>query len=156
MIGAWFEARQPRERIAMLAGAALAVAILAWSFAWTPLRQATRALDATLAERHVLLADVRRLEALGDAAPPPAASGDSLVLVVDRTHRALGLGGTLSRNQPDGPDNIRVTFQRAPFAQLVSWLGALQQAHGVLVVSADLDGTPQSGLVNASLVLHRP
>ena len=151
----WFESLQPRERLVVLAGGVLAVLILAFSFAWTPLRDANLEFDVTLAEKHSLLANARRLQALGAPPVPAAASAESLVLVVDQTHRAHGLGGTLSRNQPDGEDGIRVTFQRVPFAQLVSWLGALRQGHGIVVISANLDGTLQPGLVNASLVLRR-
>ncbi len=151
----WFEMLEPRERLVVLAGGAIAVLIVAWSFAWTPLREANIELDITLAQKHGMLADARRLQALGTPPVPPSASAESLVLVVDQTHRAHGLGGTLSRNQPDGEDGIRVTFQRVPFAQLVSWLGALRQGHGIIVISANLDGTQQPGLVNASLVLRR-
>ena len=152
----WFDTLQPRERAVLLAGGAAGVLILAWSLAWSPLRSATLDLDARVAEKHGILADARRLQAPGAPPVAPVTSGESLVLVVDRTHRAHGLGGTLSRNQPDGEDGIRVTFQRVPFAQLVSWLGALQQGHGIAVISANLDGTQQPGLVNASLVLRRP
>ena len=152
----WFDSLQPRERVVLLAGGAVGALILAWSLAWSPLRTATLDLDAMVAEKHGVLADVRRMRAAG--APPvvPTAPGESLVLVVDRTHRAHGLGGALSRNQPDGEDGIRVTFQRAPFAQLVTWLGELRQSHGIVVISANLDGTQQPGLVNATLVLRRP
>ena len=151
----WFDTLQPRERVVLLVGGALAVLILGWGLAWSPLRTATLDMDAMLAEKHDILADARRLQSLGAPPVAPAASGESLVLVVDQTHRAHGLGGTLSRNQPDGEDGIRVTFQRVPFAQLASWLGALQQGHGIVVISANLDGTQQPGLVNASLVLRR-
>ena len=152
---AWFDTLEPRERIIMLVGGAVAVLILAWSFAWTPLRNANLNLDAMVTEKHGILADARRVQA-PDTPPAAAATpAESLVLIVDRTHRAHGLGGTLSRNQPDGENGIRVTFQRVPFAQLVSWLGALQQGHRIVVISANLDGTQQPGLVNASLVLRR-
>lgn len=151
----WFDTLQPRERVVLLVGGAVGVLILAWSFAWSPLRSATLGLDVRVAEKHSILADARRLQAPGAPPVPTVMPGESLVLVVDRTHRAHGLGGTLSRNQPDGEDGIRVTFQRVPFAQLVSWLGALQQGHGVVVISANLDGTQQPGLVNASLLLRR-
>lgn len=151
----WFGTLQRRERIVLLAGGAVGVLILAWSLAWSPLRNATLDMDVRVAEKHSILADARRLQVPGAPLVPSVAPGESLVLVVDQTHRAHGLGGTLSRNQPDGEDGIRVTFQRVPFAQLVSWLGALQQGHGIVVISANLDGTQQPGLVNASLVLRR-
>ena len=152
---AWIETLEPRERLVALAGGALAVLILAWSFAWTPLRDATLGFDAALAEKHAMLANARRWQALGGPPAMPVAASESLVLVVDRTHRAHGLGGALSRNQPDGENGIRVTFQRVPFAQLIAWLGTLRKEHGVVVISANLDGTQQPGLVNASLELRR-
>lgn len=152
----WFETLRPRERVVIVLGGAVAVLILAWSFAWTPLRSANLNLDAAVAEKYGLLADVSRLQPSGTPPGPAAASAESLVLIVDQTHRAHGLGGTLSRNQPDGENGIQVAFQRVPFAQLVSWLGALRQGHGIAVVTANLDGTQQPGLVNASLVLRRP
>lgn len=151
----WFETLQPRERVVIVLGGAIAVLVLVWSFAWMPLRSANLNLDATLAEKHSLLADVSRLQPSGTPPGPAVTSAESLVLIVDQTHRAHGLGGTLSRNQPDGENGIRVAFQRVPFAQLVSWLGALRQGHGIVVVTANLDGTQQPGLVNATLVLRR-
>ncbi len=151
----WFEMLQPRERIAIALGGAIIVLILVWSFAWMPLRSASLNLDASLAEKYSLLADVSRLQPSGAPPNPAATSAESLVLIVDQTHRAHGLGGTLSRNQPDGENGIRVAFQRVPFAQLVSWLGALRQGHGIVVVTANLDGAQQPGLVNATLVLRR-
>jgi len=151
----WFEMLQPRERFVLGLGGAIAVLILVWSFAWMPLRGANLNLDAAVADKYVLLADVSRLQPSGALPVPAATSAESLVLIVDRTHRAHGLGGTLSRNQPDGENGIRVTFQRVPFTQLVSWLGALRQGHGIVVDTANLDGTEQPGLVNASLVLRR-
>ena len=151
----WFEMLQPRERVLIVLGGAIAALILVWSFAWMPLRNANLNLDAAVAEKYGLLADVSRLRPSGAPPVPAAASAESLVLIVDRTHRAHGLAGALSRNQPDGENGIRVAFQRVPFAQLVGWLGALRQGHGIVVVTANLDGAQQPGLVNASLVLRR-
>ena len=151
----WFELLQPRERVVIALGGAIAVLILVWSFAWIPLRSANLNLDAALTEKYGLLVDASRLQPSGASPGPSATSAESLVLIVDQTHRAHGLGGTLSRNQPDGENGIRVAFQRVPFDQLVSWLGALRQGHGIVVVTANLDGAQQPGLVNASLILRR-
>lgn len=152
----WFEQLNPRERAVMIIGGAVAVLIIAWSLAWTPLRNATSDLELAVSEMQGMAADMRRLEAIGVPLRAPVVSTESLVLVVDQTHRAHGLGGTLSRNQPDGENGIRVTFQQVPFVQLVSWMGALEQGHGISVVSANLDGTQETGLVDVSLVLRRP
>jgi len=154
---AWFEGLAQRERITLFAGAVVAALIIVWTFVWTPLRDGAFELDGAVSEKHLLLANLRRVEMLGGQASSGAgvAPTQSLVLLVDQTHRTHGLAGTLSRNQPDGSDGIRVTFQSASFDELVSWLGALQQSYGVSVESASFDGTNQPGFVSATLVLRR-
>ena len=151
----WFETLAPRERLFIAVGGAVGILIVAWSFVWAPLRDATRDLDRAVTGKHGALTEIRRFEAIGVALPRAAPPTGSLVLVVDQTHRAHGLGGTLARNQPEGENGIRVSFQRAPFARLLGWLDALQQGHGIAVESANLDSAQQSGLVNATLVLRR-
>ena len=154
---AWFENLAPRERVILVSGGVLAVLIIAWTFVWTPLRDGAFELDGAVTEKHQLLANLRRVEAVGatGSSGTSVAPTQSLVLLVDQTHRGHGLAGTLSRNQPDGADGIRVTFQRASFDDLVSWLGALEQSYGVMVETASFDGTNQPGVVSATLVLRR-
>ncbi|MEE8093419.1 MAG: type II secretion system protein GspM [Gammaproteobacteria bacterium] len=151
----WFDGLEQRDRIVLAAGAVAVVLIVAWVFIWTPLRSGAAELDDTVAEKHEMLATLQRAQALGGPAPSAAAATQSLVLIVDQTHRAHGLTGTLSRNQPDGTDGIRVTFQAASFDSLVTWLVALQRSYGVAVESANFDGTREAGLVGATLVLRR-
>ena len=154
---AWYDGLEQRDRIVLAAGAVAVVLIIAWAFIWTPLRSGAAELDDAVAEKHEMLATLRRAQALGGpaASGATAAATQSLVLIVDQTHRAHGLTGTLSRNQPDGTDGIRVTFQAASFDSLVTWLVALQRSYGVAVESANFDGTREAGLVGATLLLRR-
>jgi len=137
---AWFDSLEQRERLVLSSGAVLVVLIVAWFFIWTPLRSGAADLDDAVAEKHQILATLQRAQALGGSAPAGAVGG---------------LIRTLSRNQPDGADGIRVTFQAASFDSLVTWLVALQRSYGVAVESANFDGTRQAGLVSATLVLRR-
>lgn len=83
-------------------------------------------------------------------------SGQSLVVIVDRTANEAGLAGKLAGTEPSGINSLRVRLDAAPFDALVPWLAALQQQHGLVVQSASIDRTAQPGLVNASLVLLHP
>ena len=153
----WFDSLEQRDRMVLAAGAVLVVLIVAWAFIWTPLRSGAAELDDAVAEKHQLLATLLRAQALSGPAQAGAgaAATQSLVVLVDQTHRAHGLTGTLTRNQPDGTDGIRVTFQAASFDALVNWLVALQRSYGVAVESANFNGTRQVGLVGATFVLRR-
>jgi general secretion pathway protein M len=140
-------------------GAAVTVVIVVWFFVWSPLRAGVSELRNSVADKQDLLVDVHRAQAValgqsGASSRGPAAT-DSLVVLVDKTHRNHGLAGTLSRNQPEGPDRIRLTFQEAPFDSLVGWLGTLQEQYGVGVESASFSAGHDPGVVSATLVLHR-
>ena len=154
---AWFDNLEHRDQTVVSAGAVLVALIVAWGFIWTPLRGGASELDGAVAEKQQLLATLQRVEALGGPMPARinAATTQSLVLMVDETHRAHGLTGSLSRTQPDGTDGIRVTFQAASFDSLVNWLVALQRSYGVVVESANFSGSRQAGFVSATLVLRR-
>ena len=131
--------------------------MLIWAFAWEPLGNRVQELETIVSEKNNLLANLHRMEELD-----PILSNDarnlttqSLVVLVDETHRNHGLNGSLSRNQPDGDNGIRVVFQSTSFDRLIDWLGMMEQIYGVKVESASLDGTRQPGVVNAILVLRR-
>ena len=153
----WFDSLEQRERLILIGGGVIAALIIVWTFVWMPLRDGAFELDGSVAEKHRILAGLRRAQALTVTTPGgmSVAPTQSLVLVVDQTHREHGLAGTLTRNQPDGGDGIRVTFQRASFDELVSWLSSLQQSYGVSVESANFDGGGAPGIVSATLVLRR-
>jgi len=153
----WFADLEPRERTILGGGALIATIIVAWGLIWNPLSTRTVELGDSVATKQRLLATLQRARAL--SAPTgqlvDASTRQSLVLLVDQTHRSYGLDGTLVRNQPDGADGIRVTFQDASFDGLIAWLGTLQGSYAVTVETATIDGGRQAGIVNATLVLRR-
>jgi general secretion pathway protein M len=83
-----------------------------------------------------------------------AASGESLLVIVDRSARESGLGGSLAGSEPSGPGALSVRLQKASFDQLVTWLGRLAQQNGIRVDSASIDSAGEPGVVNAAIVLH--
>ena len=157
MIKEWFYNLESRERLMLLGGGIVGVVIVLWGALWQPLTTGALELTDAVDSKRSLLASLQRARAV--AVQPGmqvgSAAGQSLVLLVDQTHRNFGLEGTLTRNQPDGTDGIRVTFQNASFDALISWLGALQANYGTSVDAATIDGARTPGVVNATVVLRR-
>jgi general secretion pathway protein M len=153
----WLANLEPRERGLVLAGAVLSAIIIFWGLIWAPLQNRTAELTETVGSKQQMLTTLQRARALAATSGPQldASTRQSLVLLVDQTHRSYGLEGSLSRNQPDGSDGIRVTFQDAGFDGLIAWLGALQSSYGVAVESATIEGARAAGVVNATVVLRR-
>ena len=153
----WFAGLEPRERAFVLAGAICGALIVLWGSIWAPLGSRAAELADTVDGKQRMLVTLQRARSLAASGSPQidASARQSLVLLVDQTHRSYGLEGSLVRNQPDGSNGIRVTFQDAAFDGLVAWLGTLHSNYGVAVESATIDSARATGIVNATVVLRR-
>ena len=154
----WFDSLAPRERLLVsLAGGLLLIAVVVL-VGVRPLATGLRTASAQLADKRAVLADIERVAArFGPQAGAAAAqsTGESLVVLVDRTTRGRGLGPYLKRNEPDGNDNIRLRFENVPFDELIGWLADLQTNEAIGVVSANADPGQDTGRVSANLQLAR-
>jgi len=156
----WWNSLQSRERIFVGAGGALLLLFLVFWLGLRPLHNSASDMRQRVADKSVLLADLRAASA-EIAANPGASSavavtpGESLVVIVDRTTRETGLAAALKRNQPIGDTGIRVRFEDAQFDQLMTWLGILHSRFGIQIESAAFEALEQQGRVQASLTLEQ-
>jgi len=91
---------------------------------------------------------------LATAPAPPSDSGESLLVIIDRSARESGLASSLTGSEPGTGGSLAVRLQKAPFDTLVAWLARLAQQNGIVVESATIDGAGAPGLVNAAVVLR--
>lgn len=156
----WFDKLAPRERWLVLAAAAFALFALIYALGLQPLYAARGRAAAELEVRRALLSDIeqvaRRFGSQSNATGPVPATGESLVVVIDRSTRERGLGAYLKRNQPEGANGVRLRLEGVPFDDLTAWLAEVQAAHGLSAASASFDPTGEPGRVNSNLVLEIP
>lgn len=91
---------------------------------------------------------------LATAPAPPSDSGESLLVIIDRSARESGLATALTGSEPGAGGSLAVRLQKAPFDTLVAWLARLAQQNGIVVDSATIDSAGAPGLVNAAVVLR--
>lgn len=155
----WLDKLAPRERVLVLAAAIFAGLALVYALGLQPLYAARGRAAAEVEERRNLLRDIeqvaRRFGPQGAATTPVAATGESVVVVIDRSTRERGLGTYLKRNQPEGAGGVRLRLENAPFDDLTAWLADLQARHGLAAVSASFDPSGEPGRVNSNLELER-
>lgn len=84
----------------------------------------------------------------------PGTTGESLLVIVDRSAREAGLANSLAGSEPSGPGGLSVRLQKAPFDTLIAWLARLSQQSGIRVETASIENAGTPGLVNAAIVLH--
>lgn len=152
----WLDGLAPRERWLVVTAAAFAVFALVVALVIRPVYGARARAAERIVEQQALLKDVEQFaQRFGPQSPgaSPAASGESIVVVVDRSTRERGLGGYLKRNQPEGQDGVRLRMENVPFDDFLSWLAEVQDRHGLATASASFDPTGEPGRVNANLGL---
>ena len=155
----WFGSLQPRERT-LVSGGAVVVLLIAGFFGLAPFYKSLHARSERVERKQGDLAWIRsvapQMRALGANQPIGSApSGESMVVLIDRTARECGLSTALTGQTPNGDQGIRVRLESAAFDVLVKCLGNLQQAQAISIEQATIDRTAKPGLVNASLVLTR-
>lgn len=155
-----FQALNPRERAIVIGGGCVVVLAVLYFLLLAPFYSAIDARDRRVAAKQAdlawlqgSLAEVQSLAASQPQSTGP--TGESLVVLIDRTAREAGLGASLTGQTPSGDAGIRVRLESAPFDPVVQWLGVLQQQYGVSIEAATIDRTPTQGAVNATLTLQR-
>jgi general secretion pathway protein M len=150
----WFAGLQPRERAIFLGGAIVALLIVFWAGVLRPLHSRSEVLRESVTAKQRLLVNLAQID--GQAvSPASAAPGQDQTLVRLVGNSATEHGVALTRQRPDGPDGIQVTFGNASFDTLVTWLVELDSQYAVSVESASFTGTRQPGIVNGQLLLRR-
>jgi general secretion pathway protein M len=155
-----FEQLAPRERLLVSVCAALVLFTLVWTFVVQPVIAARAGLLERVDSKQIQLVSFQSLAANAvtnrgaQRSNAAARSNDSVVVIIDRATRNRELSQYLKRNQPDGQMGVRLRFENAPFDQLMSLLGELQNNYGMITSNASFDSVG-TGMVNSSLVLTR-
>ena len=157
----WFQNLESREQLMVTVGAIFTGLAFLYILLWRPLSTQTTKLENRVEAQQETLDSLARLEGRVSAPSNGGSSGSprgqSLVVLVSQTVDKFKLDGALKSSQPAGGGrSIRVQFEDASFDTMVSWLGELQQHHGLSVQSASFNRRELSkGRVDSSLTLER-
>ena len=152
---AWYEKLAERERRMVLGGAIAAAVLLLLAIVLPLNRNITQSRQRVTTKQGDLAFIQKAAPQLAAAGPGSgtAATGESLVVLIDSSARESGLGKSLSSSQPTADKGLRIRLDHVPFDALVAWLARLAQSHGVSVESAEIESAGEVGFVNAGLVL---
>jgi general secretion pathway protein M len=153
----WFDKLAQREQWLVLTAAGFAALALVYALGVQPLYSARHRAALEVEQQRNLLTDIeqvaRRFGPQGSSGPAMP-SGESLVVVIDRSTREHGLGAYLKRNQPEGANGVRLRLENVPFDDLTAWLATVQATQSLGAVSASFDPAGEPGRVNSNLVLE--
>jgi general secretion pathway protein M len=152
---AWYARLSERERRIVLVGGIAGVVLLLLAIVLPLSRNIAQARQRVTSKQADLAFIQNAAPQLAAAGPGigSAATGESLVVLIDSSARESGLGKSLSSSQPTPDKGLRIRLDHVPFDALVAWLARLSQSHGVHVESAEIESAGEVGFVNAGLVL---
>lgn len=152
---AWYANLAERERRVVTVGAAAAAVLLLLAIILPLNRNIAQARQRITTKQGDLAFIQSAAPQLASAGPGigTAATGESLVVLIDSTARESGIGKSLSSSQATPDKGLRIRMDNVPFDALVAWLARLSQSHGVRVESAEIEAAGEVGLVNAGLLL---
>src|SRR5690606_15015947 len=153
---AWWAGLAPRERITLAGGGGVWPLVVTYLATWQPLARQPAAvgaeigaLSADLAWMQQVAGQVKRRGAQ-QSSQPAAASGGSVLTLVEVSARSAGLHQALERVQPEG-QGARLWLTETGFDKLVAWLGDLEQRHGLQVSQLAVDAGNAPGTVTARI-----
>ena len=150
-----FDTLSDRERRLVIVGGVVAVVLLLVAVV-LPIERGVAQAGDRVARKQADLAWLRQMAPALAVAPPVAAatSGESLIVLIDRSAREAGLGQSLTGSQPSGNGAMRTQFEKADFNRLVDWISMLGQQYGVQAESATFEAGGEPGIVDAVVVLR--
>lgn len=151
-----FDTLNEREQRLVKIGGLAAVLILIFGIL-LPLDSSVSKARARITKKQADLVWMRGVAPYLASAPTPSAagSGESLLVVVDRSAKESGLEKSLVGTEPSGPGSIQVRLEKASFDAIIGWLSRLGQQNGLSVDGATIDIAGAPGVVNAAIVLHQ-
>ncbi len=146
-----------RERRLVQVGGIAAVLILIFGVL-LPLDSSVTKARARITQKQTDLQWMRNnapvVQALGPA-HQGGTSGESLLVIVDRSVRESGMDKSLAGTEPGGPGSISVRLEKAPFDAIIAWMSRLSSQNGLTVDGATIDTAGAPGVVNAAIVLRQ-
>jgi general secretion pathway protein M len=150
-----FDTMSEREQKLVKFGGIGAVLVLIFGVLM-PLESSVAKARARITQKQADLAWMKNVAPVLAAATPHAAgTGESLIVIVDRSTRESGLEKAMAGSEPNGPGGIQVRMEKAQFDAMIAWLSRLSQQNGIGVDGASIDSAGAPGLVNAAIVLRQ-
>ncbi len=152
----WFATLDQRERLLVIATAVTIVITLFYVIIWEPVHQGLEEQQQLYLSQHnnflwmqEAAAEVRSLKAAGGS--QKVQSNQPISLILEQSISTTGLKSNLNKIESSGKKGARVKLDAASFDQMLIWLNTLEQRHGIIVTSANIERADKPGLISARI-----
>lgn len=155
----WWEQRDTREQIILVAAGLVLTALLYFLLVWEPLYKSLHQERAKISEARSLatwLVEIQpEVQANSSKLRSATSANRSMLSVVDGAARSSGLSPKVKRIQPDGEKNVRVWIEDAPLDDVLRWIQTLHDQHGIATSNLNMDRGKTAGSATARMTLER-
>jgi len=157
---AYWNSREPRERLMLGAGGAIAAILLVYLVIWDPIATERARLARDLPALRTQVAEFRKAadeaEALRGRMRARTSATQPLPQAIQAASQRANLGAPLNQVQSLGADRAQVAASALPFEPFVRWLAQMAQVDGISVETVQATAGAEAGRVQVeSLVLRR-
>jgi general secretion pathway protein M len=153
----WYSRQSERDQRVLRWGS-IAAGVIVLALVLLPLQRSLSAARARVDQQQSDFAWMKQMAPTLAAAGPGSAlapTGESLVVLIDRSARESGLAQALTGSQPAANGAMTVRMENADFNLLIGWLARLVAQHDLRIEAASITGNGAAGIVNASVQLHQ-
>lgn len=153
----WFQMLNSREKVIVLAGGGLALALLFWGVIWEPMVKERQQLLTQIDDRQKELRWMRHGQQALKNAPQTVQSklknsNKDISRIVESNLKRFKLQDD---HKMSGTKEVQLTLKKVPADQVMRFLGNLEKTQSISVKSIDLKPINDKGLINISVRLLR-
>jgi general secretion pathway protein M len=157
---AWYQAREPRERMLLIAAASLVIFLLAFLIIVRPMMNAYYDMEQQLQQEKIQLPWFRKTVRTIQSANPAQArnqvrSNESIQTVINRSAKVIGVSHSIRRIEPHGESEALVSMQDANFNRVIAWIEQLKLRYGLSVTKVSFSKRKIPGHVDARITFKR-
>lgn len=158
----WWDNLQYRDRMLLMATAALVITLFFYLFAYEPIIKKQSTLTQRITSQRQLASwmqdtsvKIKQLQGGSSEATPVVSSNTSMLSIIENSSRQANLRNPIQRMEPVGSNGVKLWIEKAPFDSVIQWLGELNRQHHISVDRLSINKSDAPGLVTLQLDLKR-
>lgn len=154
----WWLSLSAQEQQTVMFGSIVGGALLLILMIWLPLVNTVSTMREQLISDQELVIWLQQAKAdilyLRGGSQAQGDADLSLMALVDQTLRASNVNAKLDQLQQTGPDQVKLTFAKISYDEMMTWLELLASKHAVQVERIHVATTGVTGAVQVDMVLR--
>ena len=159
MINLWYQSLPTSDSRLLLAVTGMLAITLFYLVVWEPIHQGYALEKQKLkSQRDIyswMQSAANEAQTLKRSGAKKAPGNQPITLILENSAKISGIKQFINKIESSGKDGARFKLDSISFDQLLVWLNTLEQQHGVIIITANIERNEQAGSVSARLSFEK-